>query len=387
MDAVLVSLGIAAVLLALHPFVSYPLSLMALARRIAHPQLGVDASIDPPAPPQMSFCICVCAYNEERVIRRKAENLLSLRREIPNLEVLVYVDAADDRTVRRLAPYARDFRIYVGNRRLGKTSGMKHLVSMTNASIVIFTDANVMLDARSLRNLRRHFADPAVGCVCGHLRYVNAAESAAAATGSLYWRLEESIKRMETASGSVMGADGSLFAIRRELFDPPPDHIIDDMFVSFRILCRGYRIVQAADVVAYEESVASTREEFARKTRIACQGINAHRLLWPQLRRQGRLNVYKYISHKYLRWLSIYFFMAGDGLILAGLADAGCAGLTEVLVAAQLAIVVLGGGFGLRPFSIAWNFLIALAGAGFGVLRAGRGDHYRTWTPAASIRR
>jgi hypothetical protein len=184
-----------------------------------------------------------------------------------------------------------------------------------------------------------------------------------------------------------MGADGSLFAIRRELFQPPPDHIIDDMYVSFSILCEGYRVVQAHDIRAYEQSVTSSREEFVRKQRIACQALNAHRLLWPSLRRQRALTIYKYLSHKYLRWLSIYFLVAADACIVAGLVLAGWSTLVGWFLALQAAVVVLGGRYGLKPFDTIWSFVTALAGAGLGLWHSVRGHRFQTWTPAASIRR
>ena len=184
-----------------------------------------------------------------------------------------------------------------------------------------------------------------------------------------------------------MGADGSLFAIRRELFQPPPDHIIDDMYVSFSILCEGYRVVQATDIRAYEESVTSTREEFLRKQRIACQALNAHRILWPALRQQEAFTVYKYVSHKYLRWLSIYFLAAADLCFVAGLFEAGWTSLAMWFLLFQAAVVVLGGRYGLKPFDTIWSFITALAGAGLGLWHSVRGHRFQTWTPAASIRR
>ncbi len=137
-----------------------------------------------------------------------------------------------------------------------------------------------------------------------------------ASTGSLYWRLEEGIKRLEQETGSVMGADGSLFAVRRSLHKAPPDHIIDDMFVSFWVLIQGYRIVQSKDARAYEESASNASDEFGRKARIACQAFNVHRMIWPHIRKLNFVTVYKYVSHKLLRWLCIYF-LALSGVFLS----------------------------------------------------------------------
>jgi len=126
---------------------------------------------------------------------------------------------------------------------------------------------------------RRYFADPEIGLCLRQSRYTNDGASVTASSGSAYWRFEEAIKKLEMESGSMMGADGSVFAIRRSLHNPPPEHIIDDMYVSLMILCNGYRVIQANDAFAYEESVVSAGEEFRRKIRIACQAFNVHRLI------------------------------------------------------------------------------------------------------------
>lgn len=375
------ALGTFLALLALHPFITYPLSLAVL--RVLRP---VRSGTNVAEPFRGRFAVCMCAYNEAGVIEAKMRNLLALRQREPDLEILVYVDAATDRTAELLRPYADRIHLHIAGRRQGKTHGMNLLVAQATAPIIVFTDANVMLATDALQRLKPYFSDPRVGCVCGNLIYTNGEDSVTAATGSLYWRLEESIKSLEQATGSVMGADGSLFAIRRELHRPPPDHIIDDMYVSFRILCEGYRIVQAKDVRAYEKSVSSAADEFRRKARIACQAFNVHRLLWPMLRRLDPLTIYKYLSHKLLRWLSIYFLALAGLSIEIGLLVAG---LTPVAIALPLLCVMgfwLGQRWSMAPFAQGVEVLRSLWGAGLGVWKSLRGEQYQTWQPAASVR-
>jgi cellulose synthase/poly-beta-1,6-N-acetylglucosamine synthase-like glycosyltransferase len=243
-----------------------------------------------------------------------------------------------------------------------------------------------MLDPDCLRDLRRHFEDPRIGCVCGNLTYVNGEASVTAASGSLYWRFEEAVKRLEAQTGSTIGADGSIFAMRRLLRRPPPDHIIDDMYVSLMVLVDGYRVVQVSDVRAYEESVTSAHEEFGRKVRIACQAFNVHRLLRPYLSRLDGWTRYKYVSHKLIRWLSIYFLAASALAFLAALVSAGHAGLALLLTALAAFAAMLGLKWSIKPFAQILGVLAALTGAGLGVWRSVRGERYQTWTPASSIR-
>jgi cellulose synthase/poly-beta-1,6-N-acetylglucosamine synthase-like glycosyltransferase len=374
--------GTLCLLVACHPFTTYPWSLIVL--QALRPARRGTAGI-PGA--QLNFAICVCAYNEEHAIARKVENLLALRAREPSLEILIYVDGASDRTAEILRGYGSQISLHIGTRRRGKTYGMNLLASKTLASILIFTDANVVMDLDCVRDFRRYFTDPEIGCVCGSLVYTNGGESATASSGSAYWRFEETVKKLEMESGSIIGADGSVFAVRRSLHRPPPDHIIDDLYVSLKVLCSGFRVIQASDAVAYEESVVSGREEFRRKMRIACQAFNVHRLLWPQLRTLDGITVYKYISHKLIRWFTIYLLALAALAFEAALIVAGHAAIAATLAVCTVATLYLGCVSPIKPFAQVAGTVAALTGTGLGVWLSLRGERYQTWTPAASIRR
>lgn len=398
---VLTLLALAAVclLLAAHPFTTFPMTLRWLvARSRATVGAGAPAAraaaahapgpgTTPAAADAPSFAILMCAYNEAKVIDAKMRNLLALREREPGLEILVYVDAASDDTAAILGRYADRITLHVSESRHGKTYGMNLLVARAKASILVFTDANIMLDSDVLQNLRRHFADSAVGCVCGTIHMTNPQESATAASGSFYMRLDERIRALEHQTGSVMGAHGGLFAIRRALHHRPPDHIIDDMYVSFNVLCDGYKVIQPDDVKAYEEAASVMREEFRRKVRIACQAYNVHRLVWPRVRQLRPLFVYEYLSHKWLRWLSFYFLVASGVFGLAALVAAGQPWLAAAALACVAVVLMLGRHPRFGLFARVLDLLSALAGTALGVWRSARGDLYQTWTPAASVRK
>jgi cellulose synthase/poly-beta-1,6-N-acetylglucosamine synthase-like glycosyltransferase len=383
--AILTGAALLCFALALHPFITYPLSLMAL-RRIwrARPDARKHPARTETLP---DFSICMCAYNEANVIRQKLQNLLALREREPGIEILIYVDAASDDTARLLRAYAPHIQVHVAKERRGKTFGMNLLASRATGSILLFTDANVMLDMDCIRQMRRAFEDPEVGCVCGQLSYTNPGESVTASVGTLYWRLEEGIKALEQETGSVMGADGSLFAVRRSLHRAPPDHIIDDMYVSFMVLLQGYRIIQSKEARAYEQSASSAAEEFGRKSRIGCQAFNVHRLIWPELRKLDALTVYKYVSHKLLRWLSIYFLALGAVLSVVALAVAGFVQTAAILVLAGALLFALGAQWPIKPLSQIVDIVMSLAGTGLGVWKSIRGESYQTWTPVATVRK
>lgn len=381
MTTALLILGFVALLLAMHPFVSYPCSLLMLKALRNRRRPRLEAAHRP-----LTFAICMCAYNEEAVIEAKVANLLRLKERHPDLEILIYVDASSDRTAALLQPHRAVIDLHVAAERHGKTHGMNLLAARTDADVLVFTDANVVLDMSCIDDLTRHFADPEAGCVCGNLNYTNGSTSVTASSGTLYWRFEEAVKRLETETGSALCADGSIFAIRRALRRAPPDHIIDDMYVSLMVLVDGYRVVQARDVRAYEASATDVAEEFGRKVRIACQAFNVHRLLWPRLRKLDALTRYKYVSHKLLRWLGIYFLTLAAGAFIAAAVAAGHTASALTGIALVLIAAIVGYRWSVKPIAQLVDLIIAIAGAGVGVWCSVRGERFQTWTPASSVR-
>jgi cellulose synthase/poly-beta-1,6-N-acetylglucosamine synthase-like glycosyltransferase len=370
-------------LLVIHPFVTYPLSLKVIARMLRRT----------PAPPLVELpptAIIFCAYNEEAVIDDKLRNCLALSDADPATRTFVYTDGCSDRTVEIARSYGDSIHLVEGKTRRGKSVGMNQLVERARgwgAELLLFTDANVMVDTGAVAALRQSFADPQVGCVSGHLDYINPGESATAMVGARYWSLDEKIKQLETASGSCIGADGSIFGIRTSLFREVPENIIDDFFTSMSVLCDGWKCIFNPQLIAWERSATVSSEEYTRKIRISCRAFNCHRLLWPRVRRMSWLNIYKYVSHKLLRWFTV-FWVAGFtlsailGFISLRLNRSIMVGLPAVGVLGLVAVAVLPG----RPFSYFRNGFLAILATGIGVIKSLQGERFQTWSQATSTR-
>nr|WP_292774466.1 glycosyltransferase [Mesorhizobium sp.] len=372
---VCISLFALFLLLSIHPFVTYPLSLMPFRRKRA-------PAVASPVP---TFAICVCAYNEERTIADKARNMIAVAATVPQCELFIYVDGAGDRTLEKLAPFRDRINVVAADIRRGKSHGMNVLVERCSADIVVFTDANVELERNALVEIAPWFGDPEVGCVCGHLVYSNPDESAMASSGSLYWRVEEAIKQLESDAYSVVGADGSLFAIRRSAHHVVPDDIIDDFYVSMMIVADGMRVVRAPKALAFEKSATSTYDEFRRKIRIACQAFNVHRLIWPRIWRKPAL-AYCYVSHRLLKWLIGYNLLLAGVFLLLALVTVFPAGTVLLGVALLLAAFAILLALGFGPAQKTLAMLLSFAGTSWGVWRSVRGDRFQTWTPTPSAR-
>ena len=355
------------------PFLFYPLILRMLPTRPEQPVAG-------PAP---SASLLFCAYNEAGAMPEKLANLAMLKGRYPDLEILAFDDGSSDGTAALIAAQGDLVTLVRGPGRSGKAHGMKLLAAKARGDVLIFTDANVMLDADAIGNLLARYADPDIGGVLGSLHYVGDGESATASVGSLYWRIEERLKDEESRIGNVLGADGSIFSIRRALYPDFPDSVLDDLTVSMAVVFAGKRLVKAKAVIARERLVAARGDEYRRKVRIAARAWHTHAHLRPQLRRMSGIDRFKYASRKILRWF-------GGVFILTGIVAAGTLAMrispTLYMIGGLTGVFILWRGLRSKggPFAALVDILIAYVATLQGILKAMTGRTVTIWNPAKS---
>ena len=270
-----------------------------------------------PYEPRVS--IILSAFNEEKYIEKKLLNLLNLDYPEDKYEILVGSDGAGDATDAIISkfrsPRIRFFR-FVTN--LGKPHVVNALVEEASEAILVFTDARQALSRNAIRALAQNFYDPAVGCVSGELHFRNVPQTGVAGGMDLYWRYEKFLRRRESEIGSMLGATGALYAVRRSLFTPiPVDILVDDMYLPLAVIRQGYRVVFESEASAYDQVSQKGREEFKRKVRTL---TGNYQIFWrlPHLFDPfGSSVAWQLFSHKFLR-LMVPFFLAG--LLIADLA-------------------------------------------------------------------
>jgi cellulose synthase/poly-beta-1,6-N-acetylglucosamine synthase-like glycosyltransferase len=253
--------------------------------------------------------LLIPAYNEADSIEAKMTNTRELDYPAEKLKVIWITDGSDDGSVAMLGAY-QGISVFHETLRCGKIHAMNRGIKMVSTPLVVFTDANTMLNREAIREIVTFFADPGVGCVAGEKRIKDSSlEKAVEAGEGLYWQYESLIKRLESEIGSAVGAVGELFAVRTELYEEiREDTILDDFAISLQIATRGYSIKYAPSARGTETASVSVREELKRKIRIACGGwqmlFRMNHLLNPFL--YGFLS-WKYFSHKVMRWTLVPF--------------------------------------------------------------------------------
>lgn len=251
-----------------------------------------------------AITLCIPAYNEERFVIAKVNNCMDLDYPAEKLDILWITDGSNDNTNELLYRYP-EIKVMHEYERKGKIHAMNRGMKMIETPFVVFTDANTMLNREALKEIIKPFADPKTGCVAGEKRVGELGRQKAVGAGEgLYWQYESLIKRLESETGSVVGAVGEIFAIRREYYEEVSDDtILDDFTLSLQMVRKGYRVKYAPKAWGKESASLNIAEEIKRKVRIAVGGLQTLTRMTDLLNplKYGFLTV-KYISHKVLRW-------------------------------------------------------------------------------------
>jgi cellulose synthase/poly-beta-1,6-N-acetylglucosamine synthase-like glycosyltransferase len=365
--------------LLVYVYLLYPLIVRALAVRY-----GRSAPHGTGLP---SVTIIVAAYNEERCIRSKLDNISRLDYPRGLLSTIVVSDASSDATEEIARSYdpARVTVLRVEGRQ-GKTACQNRAAAAAPGEILVFADATTQLHPAALRRLVENFSDRDVGCVAGRLVYVSSVDNLTGQGGETYWSYELRLRAAESALGSLIGVSGCLYAVRRSAYVPIDPGLISDFVIAMKMQEQGLRTVLAADAVCFEKTLDRGSHELAMRVRVALRSLNAlvqeRRFLNPW--RYGRF-AWQLWSHKALRYGSPLLWL----IALAANVTLAQQPLYAVLLVGQLALIAAGAaGFLLQArqtnlgvFGQAYYFLLTNIASLIAMLRYLKGDRMVTWRP------
>jgi cellulose synthase/poly-beta-1,6-N-acetylglucosamine synthase-like glycosyltransferase len=251
---------------------------------------------------QPSVSIVMVVRNEEKFLREKLRNLLGMDYPADLYDVVVVSDGSTDRTEAILRECGDPrLRTVLNQLPRGKASGLNDGILMSQGEVVMFTDTRQKIEPGALRVLAENFADPEVGCVSGELMLGDPEAGEAAEGMSLYWRIEKKVRELEAASGSVVGATGALYAVRRELLSNLPEGmILDDVYIPMQVVRQGKRVVWDERARAWDHPNLGKEREFSRKVRTLSGNYQLLQLASWLLTNSNPIR-FEFVSHKLLR--------------------------------------------------------------------------------------
>jgi biofilm PGA synthesis N-glycosyltransferase PgaC len=282
-----------------YTYIGYGIILYFLQKGIVRKELEEKSDENLP-----TVTFLVAAYNEAEIIEEKLINTAILDYPKDKIQFLFVTDGSTDETVNIIKRHS-DIELMHSPERKGKIAAVNRVMSHAKNEIVVFSDANAMLNKQAIRKIVRHYQDPSVGAVAGEKRiHMEEKENASSSGEGMYWKYESTLRKWDGRLYSVMGAAGELFSIRTRLFESiDTDTLIEDFVMTMSFLRKGYRIAYEPEAYAVEEASENSREEMKRKIRISAGGLQAS---W---RLRDLLNPFKYpvvsfqlFSHRVMRW-------------------------------------------------------------------------------------
>jgi cellulose synthase/poly-beta-1,6-N-acetylglucosamine synthase-like glycosyltransferase len=358
------------VALLVYTHVGYPLALWLLSRGRGD-AAGRAAAPDAEPP---TVALIVAAHDEEDVIADRVRNALALDYPRERLEVVVASDGSEDATAERATEAGADRVLELP--RAGKIATQNAAAAAVRADLLAFSDANAFWEPDALRALAARFADPAVGYVCGAVRFTDAAGDN---QEGAYWRYELGVRALESRLGGVTAGNGGIYAVRSEAYMALPPSRSHDLSFPFLLSKRGWRAEYEPAAVADEKLVPTLEGEYARKRRMM-------RGLWDIVVADGMLSprgyrpayAFEIASHRLLRYASPFIHVVA---LAANVALLGEGWVYAVTLAAQLALIaaaLLAPLVPARPFRLARYYLLVTAS-----IAAGLWDRARLGPPAA----
>jgi poly-beta-1,6-N-acetyl-D-glucosamine synthase len=374
---------ISCLLAVLASYLGYPLWLYVLARQKPSPWIRQANSLP--------VSVVLAAHNESFRLRSRLENLAGL--QPPPNEIIVVLDGCQDDSQTCLELVAADWRRKGGFPDLivieqipqaGKSAALNRGVAMASSPLILFADARQQFEPDVLGLLRESFADPAVGAVSGELCFRRGLAGDAAVPAGLYWKLEKSIRRNQALTGSVMGATGAVYMIRRELFQPLREaELVDDLATPLLIIATGKRVVFEPAAIAWDEPPSDTTVEWRRKVRTLTGVWLALPLVGNLLLHGQAAAALRFVAHKLSRlvipWVLLLMLVAslsGQGaLFWFGLVQLGGYLLALLMrhwpALRRLPLASTGYFFVLLNLAAARALWLAINGAGQQVWKAG----------------
>jgi biofilm PGA synthesis N-glycosyltransferase PgaC len=254
---------------------------------------------------RLPVTLIITACNEEQILEQKINNTLAINYPNDKLKIIFVTDGSSDNSMELIRQYPSIILMHQQERR-GKFAAIKRAMQRVDTPVVIFSDANTMLNKESIEHIASHYRDSKVGGVAGEKKILlNHHISAVGEAEGLYWQYESFMKKLDSGFNTVLGAAGELFSIRTELFREYDDSLIlDDFVISMQVCMQGYKIAYEPGAFATESPSVSLYEEEKRKVRIAAGAYQSIGYL------KSCLNIFKYpllsfqfFSRRLLRWI------------------------------------------------------------------------------------
>ncbi len=207
-------------------------------------------------------------HNEESIISKKIENLLSSNYPEGKMEI-IFVDDSNDSTSEIIQQYSvksRNIHLIKFRERMGYSSSVMAGIKACKGEIVVLSDAGSFHDENTIGNLVRHFRDPMIGAASGKDVIMNNDETVGRSEAS-YIKFLNFVGKAETNMDSTFYFKGEASAVRKSIIEEFDGcGATFDTAVALFVRQKGFRAIFDSDAKFYEYAPKTSSERIKQKT-------------------------------------------------------------------------------------------------------------------------
>jgi len=215
--------------------------------------------------PQISIIVPV--HNEEKNIKRKMNELISINYPKNDFEIIIVDDFSDDNTRNICKSFYNKINYIRLDKRSGKIGALNKGIYNASNDIIVITDADTKLNSNSIKKLVRNFIDPRIGAVNGTLKILKGKKWISQIEDAYVNQINKFLISA-SSRGAVVFLYGQLAAFRKSIVKRiKPDAAVDDIEIALNILNKGKRVIQEPAAIVYEEVPSNFNQLLRNKIR------------------------------------------------------------------------------------------------------------------------
>ena len=293
----------------LHSYIFFPFILFVFTKRKQNNTIVYQLEEDLPF-----VSIVIAAYNEEQVIEQKITSMLQTSYPLSRFDIHIGSDNSSDATNEIIQKYALQYPnviLHAFTERQGKAEIINKLTAQAQGEIIVLTDANVYFENETIYELVKHYKNPEIALVGGLIINTNVKKTGISYQEKTYLSIENKIKYREGVLwGSMIGAFGGVYSIRKTYYHPvPKNYFMDDFYITMKVLEDGKKAILEPNAICFEDISNIIREEFRRKVRISIGNYQNLATFWKMAMNPFSGKGFSFISHKIIRWFTPFFLI------------------------------------------------------------------------------
>jgi poly-beta-1,6-N-acetyl-D-glucosamine synthase len=232
-------------------------------------KLNTDPQFNPP------ITVIVPAFNEEKFIYSKLENLRDVDYPKSKMDIVLIDDASTDKTLSTAQRFIAEnpkmkIRILRQPERRGKAIGLNLALKNSSSELIVVTDADTFWPKDILSLALPYMADDTIGAISGVAQARSEEKTWVSDAEKNYLNMMYSWRLGESKIFSTIRFEGCFCVFRRAAFKEFDSHSgADDSGTALNIIQNGYRAILVPEARMQADMPSAFKQRISAKTRRA----------------------------------------------------------------------------------------------------------------------